>query len=115
MNSNYYQNYNFDGNPSMMTWNAGPNSLYRHDTTNMDFQNMNPQDERFFLAPFIVGGLAGTALGYGIANNNQINHGGNYNNMGGCCGAPIYFIPQQPMQMQPYPTMYSSNSNNFYY
>lgn len=30
-------------------------------------------DDRFFLAPFLVGGLAGTALGYGIANNNQIN------------------------------------------
>ena len=25
--------------------------------------------ERFFWAPFVVGGLAGTALGYGIANN----------------------------------------------
>lgn len=115
MNSNYYPNYSFDNNPTM-TWNTDPNNLYRQDVTNMDFQNMqnmNPQDERFFWAPFVVGGLAGTALGYGIANNNQINHGGNYNNMGGCCGAPVYFIPQP--QMQPFPTMYSSNSNNFYY
>ena len=27
----------------------------------------NPQDERF-LAPFLIGGIAGTALGYGIIN-----------------------------------------------
>lgn len=117
MNSNYYPNYSFDSNQPI-TWNPDPNSLYRQDVNTMDFQNMqnmNPQDERFFWAPFVVGGLAGTALGYGIANNNQINHGGNYNNMGGCCGGPVYFIPQQPMPMQPYPTMYSSNSNNFYY
>ena len=32
-------------------------------------------EERFFFAPFLIGGLAGTALGYGIANNNQINNG----------------------------------------
>ena len=30
--------------------------------------------DRFFLAPFVVGGLAGTALGYGLANNNQLNN-----------------------------------------
>ena len=33
----------------------------------------NSDEERFFFAPFLIGGLAGTALGYGIANNNQIN------------------------------------------
>ena len=32
-----------------------------------------PDEERFFWAPFVVGGLAGTALGYGIANNQQMN------------------------------------------
>lgn len=31
------------------------------------------QDDRFLFTPFLVGGLAGTALGLGIANNNQIN------------------------------------------
>ena len=31
-------------------------------------------DDRFFLAPFLFGGLAGTALGYGIANNNHNNY-----------------------------------------
>ncbi len=64
------------------------------------------QDERFFWAPFVVGGLAGTALGYGIANNNQINQGG-------CYGGPQFVYPAQPIY-QPYPYMYSSN-NNFYY
>lgn len=113
MNSNYDSSYNFNQSPQMM-WNGDPNNLYRQDMANVDFQNMqnvNPQDERFFWAPFVVGGLAGTALGYGIANNNQINH--NYHGGGGCCGGPVYFIPQP--QMQPFPTMYSSNSNNFYY
>ena len=32
--------------------------------------NIYYQDDRTFLAPFLVGGVAGTALGYGIANNN---------------------------------------------
>ncbi len=62
-------------------------------------------DDRFFLAPFLVGGLAGTALGYGIANNNQLN------NNGGCCGygqVPIMYYPQ------PYYTNFNS-SNSFYY
>lgn len=50
-------------------------------------------EDRFFWAPFVVGGLAGTALGYGIANNNQINHG--------------YYPPgpyYQPYPMYVYPT-----------
>ena len=43
-----------------------------------DFNNyqypMEYQDDRFIFTPFLVGGLAGTALGLGIANNNQINN-----------------------------------------
>ena len=43
-----------------------------------DFNNyqypMEYQDDRFLFTPFLVGGLAGTALGLGIANNNQINN-----------------------------------------
>ena len=35
------------------------------------FMYANNDDDRFFFAPFLVGGLAGTALGMGIANNNQ--------------------------------------------
>lgn len=76
-----------------------------------NFTNANPeiypdaQDDRFFLAPFVVGGLAGTALGYGIANNNQLN------NQGQCCynRPPMYY----PQPIYPYPYMYSSN--NYYY
>ena len=29
------------------------------------------EDDRFLLAPFLLGGLAGGALGYGIATNNK--------------------------------------------
>ena len=60
--------------------------------------------ERFFWAPFVVGGLAGTALGYGIANNNQINP------KGGCCMQPVYYYPVAQQMPAPY-----SYNNNFYY
>ncbi len=61
-----------------------------------------PEEDRFFLAPFLVGGLAGTALGYGLANNQ-------YNSPG------YYPIPMYPVY-SPYPIYptYSSN-NNYYY
>lgn len=60
--------------------------------------NVVGQDgERFFLAPFLVGGLAGTALGYGIANNNQINH------------PPMMYPPMM------YPTPYPIYTTNYYY
>lgn len=42
-------------------------------------------DERFAIAPFLVGGVAGTALGYGIANNNMYK--------GGYYPQPYYFTP----------------------
>ena len=58
-------------------------------------------DERFFLAPFLFGGLAGTALGYGIANNNQINNQG------------YYYYPQ-PMYY-PYPTYIYPSQNTYYF
>lgn len=58
-------------------------------------------DDRFFLAPFVVGGLAGTALGYGIANNNQLNRP--------CCGYYPY-----PMAMPYYPNYPIYNNTNFY-
>ena len=67
------------------------------------------QDDRFLFTPFLVGGLAGTALGLGIANNNQINNG-YYGN----------FYPQYPI-VPIYPTPYYPNqptyttSNNYYY
>jgi len=80
----------------------------------MDYRGMNDgygygygqDDERFFWAPFVVGGLAGTALGFGIANNNQINNG---------TMQPVYpMYPYPVYQSYPvYPTY--SNSNNYYY
>lgn len=60
-------------------------------------------DDRFFLAPLVVGGLAGTALGFGIANNNQLNRPQ-------CCGWQMMPMPYYPQQ---YPTF--SNTNSFYY
>ena len=62
------------------------------------------ENERFFLAPLVVGGLAGTALGFGIANNNQLN------NRPPCCGWQMMPMPYYP---QGYPTF--SNTNSFYY
>ncbi len=58
-------------------------------------EGMNADGERFFLAPFLVGGLAGTALGYGIANNNRPPY-------------PIY----PPMMI---PTPYPMYTTNYYY
>ena len=68
------------------------------------YDMVNDSDERFFLAPLVVGGLAGTALGFGIANNNQLN------SRPSCCGwqmMPMTYYPPQ------YPTF--SNTNSFYY
>lgn len=81
-----------------------------------DFNNyqypMEYQDDRFLFTPFLVGGLAGTALGLGIANNNQINN-------------PPY-MPYPNYQFVPvyHPVPYCTNcpnqpnystSNNYYY
>lgn len=101
---NYYPSYGFDRN-SQNPWQSTNSNIYANNG-----QEFFPeaQDDRFFLAPLVVGGLAGTALGYGIANNNQLNHMGQP-----CCMQPMMYYPQ-PMYQQPY--MYSStNSNNFYY
>lgn len=59
----------------------------------------NNEDDRFLLAPFLLGGLAGTALGYGISTNNKQQY--------------------YPMYYQPIPTYYTypvySTNNNYYY
>ena len=72
-------------------------SMYKNNN-----QVLYSDGDRFFLAPFVVGGLAGTALGYGLANNNQLNnyHGGYY-------PQPIY-----PMSYN-YPCC-GNNYNNFF-
>lgn len=91
----YSKNYYIPNNRQPMFRNSNTYTTYSTD------------DDRFFWAPFVVGGLAGTALGYGIANNNQIN--GKQ-----CCqGAmpyPVYYQPYQPYQPYQYPI-----NNNFYY
>ena len=83
--NNYYPNYKLQRN----------DSTYIYPNQGEFYQN---PDERFFLAPFLVGGLAGTALGYGIANNNQINNG--Y-----YMPPPVYYYPPQPYNYY----------NNYYY
>ena len=76
--------------------------MYNNPMMYSNYQNYNgynTEDERFFLAPFLFGGLAGTALGYGIASNNQNNYP----------MYPIYPVyPAYPM----YPTY---SSTNYYY
>lgn len=69
---------------------------------NRTYYDSSNNDERFFWAPFVVGGLAGTALGYGIANNNQIqNHG---------------YYPMYPMPVYySYPTIPTYSNTNYYY
>lgn len=107
MNNNYYPTTTFDP-ASQVIW---QDDMYRQNSTIPYSQTGNSQDDRFFFAPFVVGGLAGTALGYGIANNNQLNKGGQ-----GCCMQPVYYYPQpQPYPYQPYPYLYSSNNTNYYY
>ena len=71
-------------------------SMYRNN------QTLYNNGDRFFLAPFLVGGIAGTALGYGLANNNQ------QNNFGGYYPQPIYPMPI------PYPCCGNNYHNNFY-
>ena len=70
-------------------------SMYRNN------QTLYNNGDRFFLAPFLVGGIAGTALGYGLANNNH------QNNFGGYYPQPIYPMPI------PYPCC-GNNYNNFF-
>ena len=72
-------------------------SMYRNNN-----QVVYKDGDRFFWAPFVVGGLAGTALGYGLANNNQLN---NYH--GGYFPQPIYPMPYN------YPCC-GNNYNNFF-
>ena len=58
------------------------------------------EDDRFLLAPFLLGGLAGTALGYGISTNNKQQY----------YPMPMYY--SYPV----YPTYYPTyTSNNYYY
>ena len=88
--------------------------MYRSDYNMNNYQYPQEfQDDRFFFTPFLVGGLAGTALGLGIANNNQVNNG----YAGGFYPAPYPAIPVYPAPYCPncpnQPTY--TTSNNYYY
>ena len=77
-------------------YNTYPTQIKNYHSMNSNpYYNSYKNDDRFFFAPFLVGGLAGTALGYGLANNNQIHN------------QPYY--PMIPMYSYP---IYSSN---YYY
>ena len=65
------------------------NYMYRNSTNPTGIQR---QDDRF-LFPFLVGGVAGTALGYGLANNNPVYY-----------PYPPYYPPYYGPQ--PYPIYY---------
>ena len=87
-----------------------PNNMYRASQPANGYAQYTTDDgERFFWAPFVVGGLAGTALGYGIANNNQINNGNKP-----CCGGGFYPVYPTPYY-SPYPNNFSSFNNNYFY
>ena len=83
-----YETRVYDGVP----YTTMPNGM---STTGMPTEGVSADGERFFLAPFLVGGLAGTALAYGIANNNR----------------PTY--PMYPPMY--YPTPYPVYTTNYYY
>ncbi len=78
------------------------NNNYQNGYINYPYSDNS--EERFLIAPFLLGGIAGTALGYGIANNqgnNQIYY-------------PVY--PYPIYQYTPYTTYPTySTSNNYYY
>ena len=75
-------------------------TMYRNNNYS-SYNNYSNEGDRFLLTPLVVGGLAGTALGFGIANNNQINRVP-------CCGG------MPPVVVQPYPyPVYQQPYNNF--
>lgn len=93
----YSNNYGMPSSYETHVYEGGPYTTIPGNmtSTGMAAEGINGNGERFFLAPFLVGGLAGTALGYGIANNNR----------------PPY--PVYPPMM--YPTPYPIYTTNYYY
>ena len=84
---NYYPNYNLNRNTQAINYPQENSTIY-YQTNYPDMQ-----DDRFLWAPFVVGGLAGTALGFGIANNNQLNNQ--------CCHGQVFY-PYPVYQQVPY-------------
>ena len=79
------------------TYNSSRN-VYRNMPSYRSNQVNYPNEQRGLFFPFVVGGLAGTALGYGIANNN-------YNR------PPVYY---QPYYYQPYYPPYQMSGPYYY-
>lgn len=73
-------------------------NVYRNMRSYRGNQVNYPNEQRGLFFPFVVGGLAGTALGYGIANNN-------YNR------PPVYY---QPYYYQPYYPPYQMSGPYYY-
>ena len=73
-------------------------NVYRNMPSYRGNQVNYPNEQRGLFFPFVVGGLAGTALGYGIANNN-------YNR------PPVYY---QPYYYQPYYPPYQMSGPYYY-
>ena len=84
MNSFSFFSYNMGKRSVFMVTNYYPYNSSRNVYRNMPSYRSNqvnyPNEQRGLFFPFVVGGLAGTALGYGIANNN-------YNR------PPVYYQP----------------------
>lgn len=61
------------------------------------YSNYRDNGNRGPFLPFIVGGVAGTALGYGIANNNFLANQPRPMPMPmPCCSGPMFYPQQQP-------------------
>ena len=73
-------------------------NVYRNMPSYRGNQVNYPNEQRGLFFPFVVGGLAGTALGYGIDNNN-------YNR------PPVYY---QPYYYQPYYPPYQMSGPYYY-
>ena len=102
MNSFSFFSYNMGKRSVFMVTNYNPNNSSRKVYRNMPSYRSNqvnyPNEQRGLFFPFVVGGLAGTALGYGIANNN-------YNR------PPVYY---QPYYYQPYYPPYQMSGPYYY-
>ena len=73
-------------------------NVYRNMPSYRSNQVNYPNEQRGLFFPFVVGGLAGTALGYGIANNNYYR-------------PPVYY---QPGYYQPYYPPYQMSGPYYY-
>ena len=116
MNSFSFFSYNMGKRSVFMVTNYYPYNSSRNVYRNMPSYRSNqvnyPNEQRGLFFPFVVGGLAGTALGYGIANNNynrppllSCRHRLSDNR------PPVYY---QPYYYQPYYPPYQMSGPYYY-